>query len=84
MPDVIFLDINMPEKDGYTLLVDIKDLKRLQNIPVVIYSSSFQRDVADMLFEIGANYYIKKPTEFKDVKRMIEKVLCFISENEHY
>ena len=84
LPDVIFLDINMPEKDGYACLVDIKDSARLKNIPTVMYSTSYQKDVADMLFEIGADFFIKKPKDFNDVRKAIEKALCFVTENEQY
>ena len=82
--DVIFLDINMPLRDGYSCLVEIKDAPRLNKIPIVIYSTQYERNVADMLFEMGADYYIKKATEFDSLRKLIERALCFVIENEGY
>ena len=38
-----------------------------------MYSSTYQKDVADMLFELGANFYIKKPGQFKDIKNLLKE-----------
>ena len=84
LPDVIFLDINMPGKNGYDCLLEMKDSKRLENIPVIIYSTSYQKDVADVLCDLGANFYIKKPNDFTAVKDVLQKALCYISQNEDY
>ena len=84
LPDVIFLDVNMPIRDGYSCLVEIKDLPRLKNIPIVMYSTSYERNVADMLFEMGADYFIQKTMDFGDLRMLIERALCFVSENAHY
>ena len=84
LPDVIFLDVNMPGKNGYDCLLEIRESPRLENIQVVMYSTSYHKDVADILFKVGANYYVKKPSYFKDIKKIIEKVLCFVSENQFY
>ena len=46
-----------------------------------MYSATYQKDVADLLFELGANYFIKKPLRFKDTKKAIERALCFVSQN---
>ena len=84
LPDVIFLDINMPLRDGYSCLVEIKDAPRLANIPIVMYSTSYERNVADMLFEMVADYFIEKPTDFEQIRKLIERALCFVSENGYY
>lgn len=60
LPDVIFLDLNMPRKNGSECLLEIKRNKKLENIPVVIYSTSLHEDVADLLFQNGARYYLQK------------------------
>jgi len=84
LPDVIFLDISMPGKNGYDCLIEIKQVERLEKIPIIMYSTSYQKDVADILFEMGANYYIKKRGAFSEVKNVIEKALVFISENGNH
>ncbi len=83
-PHVIFLDINMIGKNGYDCLLEMKESKRLDKIPIVIYSTCYEEFVADVLYDMGANFYIKKPAEFTNVRKLIEKALCFVTENEHY
>lgn len=61
-PDFIFLDLNMPRMDGKTCLRAIRKISRLDNIPVIIYSTS--NEVKDKLETkaMGANDYLEKPT----------------------
>lgn len=71
LPMVLFLDLNMPRKDGFQCLQEIKQNKKYQQLPVVIFSTSFQPDVVNKLYESGAHYYIRKPSNFEDFKRVI-------------
>ena len=74
-PDVIFLDLNMPLKNGYECLKEIR-ADRLLNIPVVVLTtSSYDHDI-ETVFELGATYFIVKPRAFEDLKAVIKKVLC--------
>lgn len=75
LPDLIFLDLNMPRKDGKECLREIKNNDRLRNLPVVIYStSSHSHDIRDT-HGIGANLYIRKPNTFSGQVSVIKKVL---------
>ncbi|NOT76029.1 MAG: response regulator [Cyclobacteriaceae bacterium] len=74
-PDVIFLDLNMPRKNGFECLEEIKRTQKLKDIPVVIFSTSFQEEDIKLTYERGANFYICKPGTFHLLKRVIEKVL---------
>lgn len=74
-PDVIFLDLNMPLKNGYECLKEIR-ADRLLNIPVVVLTtSSYEHDI-ETVFELGATHFIVKPRAFEDLKAVIKKVLC--------
>jgi CheY-like chemotaxis protein len=73
-PDVLFLDLNMPKKNGAECLTLIKGTKKLEKLPVIIYSTSLHTDVADLLYNAGAHYYIKK-AELHDLKKILLKVL---------
>ena len=75
LPDVIFLDMNMPGKTGIECLEKIRGSKKFQNLPVVIYSTSGVDKDIDASFRYGANVYIKKPTEFVKLKKMISNVI---------
>ena len=78
LPDVLFLDINMPRKGGCECLQEIRKDSRLSSMVVVMYSTSFNPTVIKSLRENGANYYIRKPGEFSTLKRVILNVLSLI------
>jgi CheY-like chemotaxis protein len=75
LPHILFLDLNMPRKNGFECLSEIKLNKRLQQLPVVIYSTSFHKRIADMLYKNGANYYISKPFEIYELKKAVQQML---------
>ncbi len=82
LPNVLFLDLNMPCKTGFECLTEIKRTERLKSIPVIIFSTSFHRDVVDMLYEKGAQYYIQKPRDFYKLKKAIHQALTLTVEGE--
>ena len=81
LPNVLFLDLSMPRKTGFECLSEIKENKKLKDLHVVMFSTSFPRDfdyennIIKMLFEIGAQDYIRKPSDFKELKKVIYKAL---------
>ena len=77
LPDIIFLDLNMPLKNGQECLVEIRNNEKLKAIPVIIYSTSRSREHIDDTFMKGANFYFPKPDSFKDLKTMIAKIFSF-------
>ncbi len=75
LPEVVFLDLNMPIKNGMQCLKEIRANPKLIDLSVAIYStSSSEKDIEDT-FVYGANIYINKPNTFKELKTVIEKVL---------
>jgi CheY-like chemotaxis protein len=81
LPDILFLDLNMPRKNGSECLEEIKGNKNLKELPVIIYSTSLHEDVADLLYEKGAHYYIRK-TDIIELKKVLRHVLTLVVENE--
>lgn len=78
LPDVVFLDLNMPRKNGMECLIEIKSNARLKHIPVVIYSTSLNEDVADLLYNKGAHNYVRK-TDFTELKKILLQLLnCMV------
>ncbi|MBA2611400.1 MAG: response regulator [Bacteroidetes bacterium] len=75
-PYIIFLDLNMPRKNGFESLQEIREIKKLKDIPVVILSTSSNVEIIDRTFHLGANYYICKPTSYPLLTKMIAKVLA--------
>ena len=60
LPDVLFLDLNMPRKKGSECLSEIKRNDKLKHLPVIIYSTHMHEKDADLLYRKGAHYYIRK------------------------
>lgn len=76
-PDIIFLDVNMPVKDGKKALKEIKKDDELKEIPTVILSTSDNDKDVRETFEAGANLYIRKPNSFKVFTLLLKKVFSF-------
>lgn len=73
-PDIIFLDINMPVKNGKECLKEIKEDDELKDIPTVIYSTSDnEKDIHDT-YSAGANLYVPKPTSFSKIVLILKHI----------
>ena len=81
LPDVLYLDLNMPCKGGLECLAEIKIHPALRKIPVIVYSTSYRAETVDQLYNNGAQYYIRKPSEFKDLRDIILKSLTMLFQN---
>ena len=76
IPDIIFLDLNMPIMSGFESLKQIRDDAKFKDIPIIaIYSTSATEDGIKNTFGLGANAYIVKPTDFNDLKKLLKKVI---------
>jgi len=64
LPHILFLDLNMPRKNGFECLTEIKENEKLKNLPVAIFSTSYEQEVVNSLYKNGAQYFIRKPAEF--------------------
>lgn len=74
-PDLIFLDLNLPKKNGQEVLAEIKEDKNLKQIPIVVLTiSSAEEDIVNA-YENHANCYITKPL---DLDQFVKKILNII------
>lgn len=80
LPHIIFLDINMPRKNGLECLREIKSNNLLNEIPVVMFSTTNEWEVISMLFKSGANVYIHKPNDFAQLKQVLHHALPIAAE----
>ena len=75
LPNLIFLDLNMPRMNGIQFLHEIKKREQLRDLPVIIYStSSDQKDMAETA-RLGAEHFITKPTGLSELKLRLRSVL---------
>lgn len=82
LPNLLFLDLNMPRKSGLECLKEIRGNKNLKDISIAIYSTSHnQKDMDDTFFN-GAHVYITKPDNFNELKLVLEKAVTMAYQYE--
>lgn len=75
LPNIIFLDLNMPILNGIDCLKEIKLNDKFRDIAIAIYSTSSSDQDIENTFVLGANIYIKKPSNFNDLKKILSDVV---------
>lgn len=75
LPHILFLDLNMPRKTGLECLTEIKTISHLKDITIAIYSTSASQQDIESTFVKGANVYIKKPSDFATLKKVLSEVI---------
>jgi CheY-like chemotaxis protein len=78
LPDILFLDLNMPRKNGFECLSEIKKNEKLKDFPVIIFSTSYEQEVVNRLYRSGANYFIRKPSVFMQFKEIILHAIVIV------
>ena len=82
IPDIIFLDMNMPCKNGGECLAEIKEIEHLKHVPIVIISTSLDENIIKSLHKGGALFFIKKPNLFGHLKLLIAEVIELVSNGD--
>lgn len=73
-PDIIFLDLNMPEMGGWQCLAKLKNDVYFKEIPVVMYTTSSNSRDKEIAMELGAHGFLTKPTDYKVLKKTLENI----------
>lgn len=73
-PQLIFLDVNMPRKNGYECLSEIRSLPQFNEIPVVMYSNTGRAEDINRAYKDGANLFLRKPSTFRDLVNALRQV----------
>ena len=81
LPDFIFIDINMPLMNGLDCLEKIKEDEKLKNIPVIIYTTSIFQEGSDYTKELGASYFVTKPTDLNLLPQLLISAMEKAKEN---
>jgi CheY-like chemotaxis protein len=82
-PDLVLLDLNMPRMDGRQVLHEMKADKDLENIPVVVLSTSESEEDILNAYALKANCYITKPVEMDKFIRVIQSIQTFWHATAH-
>jgi two-component system cell cycle response regulator DivK len=76
-PDLILMDINLPEMDGYTLTARLKEMPKLAHVPIIALTANVMRGDRERTLEAGCDGYIQKPI---DVDLLPEQINSFLRE----
>ncbi|MEX2566522.1 MAG: response regulator [Cyclobacteriaceae bacterium] len=76
IPDLLFLDLNMPYMGGFECLSRIREDPKTKKLPVAIYSTSSSKKDMEEAFMKGANIYINKPNDYNKLKLALKQVIC--------
>ena len=79
-PDLILMDINMPDMDGYTLTAKIKTTPGFERIPILALTANVMRGDKEKTLEAGCDGYIQKPL---DIDQLIKEVERFLTRSAH-
>jgi CheY-like chemotaxis protein len=84
IPDIIFLDINMPCKDGVSCIGEIRRHSEYNNIPVIMYTSHRGARHIDECYSNGANFYILKGSTIAELAEKLKKIFSIDWKNYAY
>lgn len=75
-PDLILMDINMPDMDGYTLTAKIKTTPGYEHIPILALTANVMRGDKERSLEAGCDGYIQKPIDFDDLLAEVQRFVA--------
>jgi DNA-binding response OmpR family regulator len=84
LPDIIFLDIEMPCKNGIACIVEIRKNRALDTVPVIMISSHTNHKYIDDSYLNGANYYLIKGNSVKQLSENLKKIFIIDWRNLPY
>ncbi len=75
VPDLVVTDINMPEKDGLSIIEDLRNLPQFAKMPILVMSTDSQKNLLDKARNIGATGWLVKPVRREDLVLAVQRLL---------
>lgn len=75
VPDILFLDLLMPGKDGRQCLREIRSNKNFDHLPIIVYSSLSDLETVEYCYREGSNLYAVKPASMEDLRVTLQRIL---------
>ncbi len=80
VPDILFLDIRMPLKDGVSCISEIRKHREYDSLPVIMYSSNIAPNLTEECFANGANFYLQKANTVSILSERLGKIFSIDQE----
>ena len=74
-PDIIFLDLDLPRRNGIDCLVEIRRVSKYHDVPVIVLSTSSHAPTVQKSFESGANLFVQKPDTFHRMRSILHSIV---------
>jgi len=74
-PDLILMDINMPDMDGYTLTARIRSMPAYSRVPIVAVTANVMRGDREKSLKAGCDGYIQKPIDIDELPEQVERFM---------
>lgn len=75
IPDVLFLDLLMPCKDGRQCLLEIRSDRRYDSLPIIVYTALEDLETVEYCYRQGSNLFTIKPNSIEDLKEALNRIL---------
>ena len=82
LPDIILSDLNMPGKNGYDVITEVKETPHIAHIPVIITSTSSTPSIIKKCLQMGAAYYMVKPETFVQYEPYVQQLYKVLVDNK--
>jgi CheY-like chemotaxis protein len=76
-PNLIFLDLNMPKKDGWEALTEIKANPEFRHIPIIVFTTTRSANEIQQVYRLGASSFIVKPGSFEKMVELFKTVYSY-------
>ena len=74
IPDLLFLDIILPQRDGRDCIREIRSDKKFDGLPIIVYTSLKDLETVEFCYRWGTNIYVHKPQSYSDIAEIVRKI----------
>jgi response regulator RpfG family c-di-GMP phosphodiesterase len=76
IPDLLFLDIILPQRDGRDCIREIRSDKKFDSLPIIVYTSLKDLDTIEFCYRWGTNLFVHKPQSYSDIAHIVRKIFA--------